>query len=59
MKIIKRNGSEVTFDEEKIVKAISKANCAVAEDMKLPRLTSHIDIQELWFVSPTQPTAKF
>ena len=30
MKIIKRNGSEVTFDKEKIIKAISKANCAVA-----------------------------
>ena len=35
MKIIKRNGSEVTFDEEKIVKAISKANCAVAEDSRM------------------------
>ncbi len=35
MKIIKRNGSEVTFDKEKIVKAISKANCAVAEESRM------------------------
>lgn len=35
MKIIKRNGSEVTFDKEKIIKAISKANCAVAEESRM------------------------
>lgn len=35
MKIIKRNGSEVTFDKEKITKAISKANCAVAEESRM------------------------
>lgn len=31
MKIIKRNGSEVTFDSNKIFNAISKANASVAE----------------------------
>ena len=35
MKIIKRNGSEVTFDKEKMIKAISKANCAVAEESRM------------------------
>ena len=35
MKIIKRNGSEVTFDKDKIIKAISKANCAVAEESRM------------------------
>ncbi|MDO5587260.1 MAG: ATP cone domain-containing protein, partial [Clostridia bacterium] len=35
MKIIKRNGSEVTFDKEKIIKAISKANCAVTEESRM------------------------
>ena len=31
MKLIKRNGSEVLFDQEKIYAAISKANMAVDE----------------------------
>lgn len=35
MKIIKRNGSEVTFEVEKIVKAIAKANAEVPEDQRL------------------------
>ena len=35
MKIIKRNGTEVVFDIEKINKAISKANNAVEEKVRL------------------------
>ena len=35
MKIIKRNGSEVTFEVEKIVNAIAKANVEVPEDQRL------------------------
>ncbi len=35
MKIIKRNGSEVQFDEKKIMTAIAKANEAVAEDCQM------------------------
>ncbi|MBR2835860.1 MAG: anaerobic ribonucleoside-triphosphate reductase [Coriobacteriales bacterium] len=37
MKIIKRNGSEVTFDVQKIVAAISKANAVVEQDHQLTR----------------------
>lgn len=35
MKIIKRNGSEVTFEVEKIVNAIAKANAEIPEDQRL------------------------
>ena len=35
MKIIKRNGSEVTFEVEKIVNAIAKANAEVPENQRL------------------------
>ena len=35
MKVIKRNGSEVTFDSEKITAAITKANLAVEEKHRL------------------------
>ncbi|MBF0911732.1 MAG: anaerobic ribonucleoside-triphosphate reductase [Atopobiaceae bacterium] len=35
MKIIKRNGSEATFEVEKIVNAIAKANAEVPEDQRL------------------------
>lgn len=35
MKIIKRNGSEVIFEVEKIVNAIAKANAEVPEDQRL------------------------
>lgn len=38
MKIIKRNGSEVTFDANKIKAAISKANDAVTEDVRMTPL---------------------
>ncbi len=38
MKIIKRNGAEAVFDIEKIVMAISKANKATAEDVRLTPL---------------------
>ena len=36
MKILKRNGSEETFDGTKIVNAIAKANAVVDEDHRLP-----------------------
>ena len=36
MKILKRNGSEETFDVTKIVNAIAKANAVVDEDHRLP-----------------------
>ena len=35
MKIIKRDGSEVEFNEKKIVKAIKQANKSVAEAERL------------------------
>ena len=35
MKIIKRNGSEVAFDIEKIVAAISKANNSVEKEKRM------------------------
>ena len=35
MKLIKRNGSEVIFDREKIVAAITKANGAIAEEHRI------------------------
>lgn len=35
MKIIKRNGSEVEFDKEKIIAAISKANTSVEPDQRM------------------------
>ena len=35
MKLIKRNGSEVIFDREKIAVAVTKANEAVAEDHRI------------------------
>ena len=35
MKIIKRNGSEMTFDLEKIVAAVTKANNAVDEENRM------------------------
>ena len=38
MKVIKRNGSEVTFDLSKIVAAITKANQSVEEDARMTAL---------------------
>ena len=38
MKIIKRNGAEVTFDIEKIEKAVTKANEAVEESVRMTPL---------------------
>ena len=35
MKVIKRNGTEVVFDIEKIIVAITKANNAVAEEERM------------------------
>ena len=43
MKVIKRDGSTVSFDRSKIVKAISKANKAVEEKERLPQE----DIEEI------------
>ena len=38
MKIIKRNGSEVVFDIEKIVVAVTKANEAAPEKARMTEL---------------------
>ena len=38
MKIIKRNGSEVVFDINKIIMAVTKANDAVTEDVRMTPL---------------------
>jgi ribonucleoside-triphosphate reductase len=38
MKIIKRNGSEVVFDIEKIINAVTKANNAVEEAVRMTPL---------------------
>ena len=43
MKVIKRNGSEVSFDPEKITAAITKANLAVSEKHRL----NQEDIQDI------------
>ena len=37
MKLIKRNGSEVSFDREKIINAVTKANMAVEEADRISR----------------------
>ena len=49
MKIIKRNGAEVTFDAAKIETAITKANNAVEENVRMTplqisRITEHVEI---------------
>ncbi|MBR2937763.1 MAG: anaerobic ribonucleoside-triphosphate reductase [Oscillospiraceae bacterium] len=49
MKIIKRNGAEVTFDAAKIETAITKANNAVEENVRMTplqisRITEHVQI---------------
>ena len=49
MKIIKRNGAEVTFDAGKIETAITKANNAVEESVRMTplqisRITEHVQI---------------
>ena len=49
MKIIKRNGAEVTFDAAKIETAITKANEAVEENVRMTplqiqRITEHVQI---------------
>ena len=41
MKIIKRNGSEVTFDITKIINAITKANAVVDEDLRMTNTQIH------------------
>ncbi len=41
MKIIKRNGSEVTFDITKIINAIGKANEVVEEDLRMTNTQIH------------------
>ncbi len=41
MKIIKRNGSEVTFDITKIIAAITKANDVVDEDLRMTATQIH------------------
>ena len=38
MKIIKRNGAEVVFDIEKIINAVTKANEAVEEKVRMTPL---------------------
>ena len=38
MKIIKRNGTEVSFDIDKIVMAVTKANNAVDEKVRMTPL---------------------
>ena len=57
MNVIKRNGSEVTFDKAKIENAIIKANNSVEEAVRLTPI--QIDIQDPSFVSPTQQTTRF
>ena len=49
MKIIKRNGAEVTFDASKIETAITKANNAVEEavrmtPLQIKRITQSVQI---------------
>ena len=50
MKIIKRNGAEVSFDAGKIETAITKANNAVEESaqmtpLQIARITEHVQIR--------------
>ena len=49
MKIIKRNGTEVVFDIDKIVMAVSKANDAVEESVRMTplqiqRISQHVQV---------------
>ena len=49
MKIIKRNGAEVVFDAGKIELAVTKANNAVEESVRMTplqikRITEHVQI---------------
>ena len=39
MKVIKRNGTEVEFDRNKIISAITKANDSVSEADRIPEKT--------------------
>ena len=48
MKLIKRNGSEAVYDREKIIAAVTKANCAVEEsdrisDVAIALLTENVE----------------
>ncbi len=50
MKVIKRDGSSVSFDRSKIIKAIEKANCEVGENhqisaKEIQRLVGSIEVQ--------------
>ena len=42
MKIIKRNGAEVTFDISKIMSAVTKANEAVEESVRGAKISDHL-----------------
>ena len=49
MKVIKRDGTEVPFDEEKIIKAIRSANSDVAEDDRLSEDDAGFLVQAIRF----------
>ena len=49
MKVIKRDGTEVPFDEEKIIKAIRSANSDVAEDDRLAEDDAGFLVQAIRF----------
>jgi ribonucleoside-triphosphate reductase len=55
MKIIKRSGTEVTFDIAKIMAAVSKANKEVVHSERL----SDEQIKERWYVNPIQQMNRF
>ena len=44
MKIIKRNGAEEIFNEDKILIAITKANESVPEDVRMTRMIAKVNI---------------
>ena len=49
MKVIKRDGTEVPFDEEKIIKAIRSANSDVAENDRLSEDDAGFLVQTIRF----------
>lgn len=48
MTVIKRNGSEVTFDITKIIAAITKANESVDESIRMTPMADPADRGKAW-----------
>ena len=58
MKIIKRNGSEATFDIVKIIAAVTKANNVVSEDERLTPMQIRRIAETVSYTHLTLPTIR-